>query len=250
MSAIRSLLVVVVVSGFVLLVGAPATADVYYVQPISELKIDQGERPGGEDRATVDYRLRWRGLALQPYAVLDGEGDIFVTPMAMGSPLTRRWGFGRGELTGTASVAIRVPQARDITGTIYQPKSDYSGMVALKFSLAADQGQEELRESFLQAKLQHYRALLSRNAPGTAWFRHQARVTRKDLGLKAETDENRVNTFRFRGSSLEETYALASGGRAVSENLQLDRLLPVAAVDQPTVELESIKGITNQAFVF
>ncbi len=248
MFTIRLLLTAVVVSGLVLLVGAPATADVYYVQPISELKIDQGERPGGEDRASVDYRLRWRGLALQPYAVLDGEGDIFVTPTAMGSPLTRRWGFGRGELTGTPSVAIRVPQARDITGTIYQPKSDYSGMVALKFSLAADQGQEELRESFLQEKLQHYRALLSRNAPGTAWFRHQARVTRKDLGLKAETDENRVNTFRFRGSSLEETYALASGGRAVSENLQLDRLLPVAAADKPTVELESIKGITIQAF--
>jgi len=248
MSAIRILQAVAVVSGFVLLVGSPATAELYYVEPIADLKIEEGERPGGEDSASVDYRLRWRRLALQPYAVLDGPGEIYVTPTAMGSPFRPWWGIARELTTGTPSVAICVPQARNITGTIFLPKSDYSGMVALKFSIAADKGDVEHRKAFLKSKLEHYEMLMSRDAPGTAWFRHQVRVTRKDLGISKDPNENRRNAIRRRINSLDDTYALVSGGRAVSENLQLDRLLPVADADHPTVELESIEGITVQAF--
>ncbi len=248
MSAIRLLHVATVVSSLLLPFVAPATAEVYYVQPIAELKIVEGERPNSDSSAAVDYRFWWRMLGVQPYAVMEGEGDIYVTPSAMGFPFTRRWGTASEGTSGTPSVAIRAPQAREITGKIYLPKSDYSGMVALKFSIAADRGREDLREKFLRTKLQHYEMLMSRDAPGTAWFRHQVQETRKELGLRGEVGDDRRNAFRLPGRSLEDTYALVSGGRAVSENLQLERMLPATEADPPTIALESIEGVTVKAF--
>ena len=41
---------------------------------------------------------------------------------------------------------------------------------------------------------------------------------------------------------------MISGGRAVSENLQLDRLLPISKAEPPTVKLNSLPGITVKEF--
>ena len=48
----------------------------------------------------------------------------------------------------------------------------------------------------------------------------------------------------FGGNELTSAYDLFSGGRAISENLQLDRALPTRAVNATPVKLSSIEGIT------
>jgi len=227
-------------------IATDAYADVYSVQPIVDLEILEGERP--EPRKNPRRILRnWRRWqVVHAYAVLDGEGEVYVTQG--NSSWLRARGPNQGEAADIPSVAIRVSESRDITGRLFLPKHDFSGMHTLRFSIPAGKEQEDQREAFLRTKLDHYSNLMHRNFPGTAWFRHQVRETRKQLGLSTKVTEERLGRFRQRDNSMERTYSLISGGRAVSENLQLDRLLPQAANDVPTVSLDSIQGITIQAF--
>ena len=229
-------------------IGAVMAADVYYVQPIAELNIVEGKLSDVEAGSVGSYRFWRRSQVMQPYAVLDGQGEAYVTTAdrRFGRPVPVAAATTAG--TRGPSVVIRTPKAGAITGRLYLPKKDFSGVVALKFSIPADQGNAENRKVFLQSKLQHYQILMSRGIPGTAWFRHQVRTTRKELGLQGDQAELRQPGFRLRGSSMEETYALVSGGRALSENLQLDRVLPTTKVEEPTVALDSIEGITVKEF--
>ena len=43
---------------------------------------------------------------------------------------------------------------------------------------------------------------------------------------------------------METTYDLFTGGRAISENLQLDRTLPQRAANETPVKIDSLQGIT------
>ena len=49
-----------------------------------------------------------------------------------------------------------------------------------------------------------------------------------------------------RTNELVETYELFTGGRAMSENLQLDRVLPRVQPNETPVKLDSLTGITIQ----
>jgi hypothetical protein len=234
-AALAALAIVTVVTSL----AAPAIADVYYVQPVAELTLVEGKLPTESDEQQPNSYRRWqRRPYLQPYGVLEGEGEIYVTPNSPNFSNT----------TTDFRVAIRVAEPRAITGTLYLPKTDLSGMTAVKFSIPADKS-EETREQFLEVKAQHYGALLGRDIPGAAWFRRQERETLKELGRDAGPGGRRQpDNFNFRGDSLDDTYALISGGRAVSENLQLDRLLPESGADPTNVPLDSITGITVKPF--
>ena len=117
--------------------------------------------------------------------------------------------------------------------------------MALKFKLESTPAKPESRAEFLKAKESHYTRLLNRNVPGGAWFRHQERETAKARGSKSSERANVPNQFgRRRGLGLEDTYDLFSGGRALSENLQLDRMLLAAKPGEATVAVNSIAGIT------
>ena len=236
MPRLHPLLTIALVS-LTLALTATATADVYYVLPVADVEIVAGELPtsrDADDRWSPLWRMR---EVMQPYAVLDGEGEIYV-----GSDLG-------GLQTGRFTLAVRTPGARDVTGKLFVPKYDLTGMAAVKFKIPANRGKEDHRNQFLEARLQHYRLLTGRDLPGAAWFRHQARQTQKELG--ETVGANRIDAipgFNRGRDRLEDTYAMLSGGRAVSENLQLDRLLPESAADAETVPLDSIKGITIEAF--
>jgi hypothetical protein len=218
-----------------------AVADVYYVQPVAELTLVEGKLPTESEEQQPNFYRRWQRLPyLQPYGVLDGEGEIYVTPNNQNFSNT----------TSDFRVAIRLTEPRAVAGTIYLPKTDVSGMTAVKFTVPADKVKQDAREHFLEVKMRHYGALLGRDAPGAAWFRRKQLETRKQLGLDGETTGriNRVGSVGFQTDSLADTYALVSGGRAVSENLQLDRLLPESGADPTNVPLDSITGITLKPF--
>ena len=221
-------------------------AEVYYVQPIADLEILEGELPESRKNPRSMFRNWRRRQVVQPYAVLEGEGKIYVTSGSTARPRTRR--NNQGDAAGVPTLAVQVSESREITGRLFLPKQDFSGMQSLKFTIPAKTGQEDQREAFLQTKLGYYTSLQQRDLSGNAWFRHQVRETREQLNLSTKVPEEQRNRFRRRESSMARTYSLISGGRAVSENLQLDRLLPQAKSESSTVALDSIQGITIQAF--
>ena len=73
--------------------------------------------------------------------------------------------------------------------------------------------------------------------PGSSWFKHLSRSSEAEAGNR-----------NWQGDGLEQSFGIFSGGRAISENLALDReLILSAGKDGTTVPLSEIKGITVPA---
>lgn len=231
----------------VLAFAAAATAeDAYFQVPIDDLEITEGALPKGQE--PVNWQLYQRARRMQPYVVLDGEGEAYVAYDANRS--RAEWNWPANRTRARNQVVVRVPAARDVTGRIYLPKRDLTGMVQARFKIAAAKAEPEARTAFFQLKRQHYDRLLSRNIPGGAWFRHQARMARKALQQRpGDLAPARpvVGRAGRRAGDLSQTFELFTGGRAISENLQLDRALAVRRANDKTVAIDSIEGITIQA---
>lgn len=178
---------------------------------------------------------------LFPYAEVDGGGEAFVD---LGDQAG--WPWDRSRLR-TSQLVVRVAEAKAAAGRVVVPKPDSSGMVVLRFSLPASAARADARAAFYQGKWRYYDRLVSLDIPGGAWFRHQARAARLALNLAPTSGEGRGLARRgTRSSELVETFELFSGGRAVSENLQLDRVLPPLQPNETPVKLDSIRGIAIQ----
>lgn len=222
--------------------AAPAADDAYYCVPLSKLELTEGSLPKGGDNP--DWRnFALRGESLQAYAVIEGEGEAYVryeTPVPWRTPGPNAAEAERDHL------AVRAPQGRDVAGKLYLPKGDVSGMTAVKFRLPAGAADPEAKSRFLRIKAAHYAQLLDRGLPGGAWFRHQLREARRALGEREpiERPENPWLARRSLFDSPEATFELFTGGRAMSENLQLDRALLPGQTNQETVPIDSIEGIT------
>ncbi len=211
--------------------------DVYYHIPVSSLKFTEGSLPvqggfwGGQ---------RWQLLpAVRPYAVLDGAGEVYVnSPNEMAwAPTTR--------FAETTTVSIRTTGSTEVTGRLFVPQTNLNGMVQLKFRIAPAEATPAAKSAFFKAKKDHYRSLQDRNLPGGAWFRHQAQEAAKNLGeTNSRPDTGFFPARPTRLSELEDTYDLFTGGRALSENLQLDRVLPTTKTAEETVDLTNLTGIT------
>jgi hypothetical protein len=250
-----------IVALIVLLSSMARAEDVYIVRPVGDLTIADGKLPqGAQDRAgqqPVVGHVPPLRPAMQPYAALDGAGEVYLDD-AGGN---EAWVTPLDDLFRDDVVAIRIPEARDVTGRLFAPKGDASGMVGVAFKAAATPAREDAKARFDRAKARHYERLLARDIPGAAWFRHRVR----EAGAKNAGQSFPIN--RPPVTQLEQTYDLFSGGRAVSENLQLDRPLqegqfarPVAVGPQPranrregpragaepppTVKVADLKGIT------
>jgi hypothetical protein len=213
--------------------------DAYYHVPLSSLTITEGSLPP---------RFEWKGRgwemadALRPYAVLDAEGEAFVS-----GPALQPWG-PPGPAFQSTFLGMRAPNGASLTGRLFVPKPDLSGMVALKFKVDAAAEQGDRKQGFLQAKEDFYRRLHERNIPGGAWFRHQeAEAAKARGGTPSPGTANPPFNPRRRPAwddGYDSTYDLFSGGRALSENLQLDRVLAPAATNSALVALTNLTGIT------
>ena len=116
--------------------------------------------------------------------------------------------------------------------------------------------QKQAKAHHLQIKTAHYRRLQNLGAPGAAWYRHQIQETHKRFNeIPNRTDFalllNANISRRWGTRNLENTYDLVSGGRAVSENLQLDADLRLTDRNNRgqkdkirTVNVGTIQGIT------
>jgi hypothetical protein len=231
----------ILLSSLVLALGGVAgfAKDVCFQVPLTSLKLTEGSLPAPEPGAmSFDWR---RQPLFQPYAVLDGEGEVYVSGPGFNPWTPRR----RSE----QALAVRAPQGQEITGRLYVPKGDFKGMVIVRFKVDQEVEKPVAESEFYKAKEEHFRALRERDIPGAAWFRHQEIEAAKAHGAKAASSPSPSRRPNRGGSEddYDATFALFSGGRAVSENLQLDRVLAAAGSNGPLVEITNVQGITVQA---
>ena len=130
--------------------GAALAGDAYYDVPIHELKLDRRElahEEGGHDwRPYEDYA---RLQAMQPYAALDGQGEVYVagqgeptdtwySPYMPYSRRGHREPMPRSVTPASASTAAPGPrhprlhprpEGKDVTGRLFVPNADLTGMV-------------------------------------------------------------------------------------------------------------------------
>jgi hypothetical protein len=213
--------------------------DAYYRVPLTSLKLTEGQLP---------TRQEWTGSAwekaeaLQPYAVIDGDGEVYV-----GGEALQSWGQP-GRLFQNMTLAVRAAKGHNVTGRLFVPKSDLSGMVALKFKVDSTSEKGDSKNEFFKAKEELYRHLRERNIPGGAWFRHQEIEAARASGTKVAAERpgmgRNLRRFQRWDEDYDSTYELFSGGRALSENLQLDRLMGPTGSNSTMVALSNLTGIT------
>jgi len=219
--------------------------DAYYSVRVTDLKFTEGRLPTSSSQHWSSA-LNQRLPAMQPYVVLDGAGEAYAHAQGELTP----W-LGRDGTADRFSIVISAPEGRDVAGRLFWPDEKWQGMVVLKFTLPASSASADARRLFLDGKLAHFRRLLNRNIPGGAWFRHQVRLTETALNAAAQTKPaeggmERAPWTAGRTGELSQTYDLFTGGRAMSENLQLDRVLPRVAANEKPVPLDSLEGISIQ----
>lgn len=218
---------------------ATEAQEVYLVVPAGELTITEGELPRDEGGRQVFHApgpFFDPSQARQPRAVLDGEGEVYLDRTLDDRMLNRLDRLAPDDL-----VAIRLPAPRgEVGGTLFVSQGAEPGMRAVRFKVdPAKAAGADGRGRFLRAKAHHYQRLLDQQAAGAAWFRHQVRTT-------GERQVERNRDFPDRGDALERTYSLFGGGRAIRENLQLDRPLQERAGggNAAGIKLDEIRGIT------
>ncbi len=223
--------------GFVTPESAHA-AEVYHVIAVDDLELTEGSLADDDPRR----RMWWRFRRNRTRVVLDGPGEAFLEGPGQTPDEDARHGV----------IAVRAPAGEDITGRIYVPDvTPDQKRTALRFRIAADTEATDPRE-FHRIVRRHYDRLLRTDRPGAAWFRHRAREARRAEGADDADAPITGQTPRARPvtGDLARSYEMMTGGRAISENLQLDRqfLGLEPGDDEKRVELSSLEGITVNAY--
>lgn len=198
----------------ILCAAAASAQDVYYPTTIGALKFE-GAAPESIPFGVESFQFRYLE---DPWIVLDGPGEAAVA----GADANAGW----SETTSVQNrlVVFRGPRNASFKGRLYLKIKDGESPRAFAFQLENPEATEPGRAQFHQIRAQYYKQLLEAGAPGAAWFRHQ--LERESAGLEQTIVESlRRNPGPRMGVA--ETYDLLSGGRALSENLQLDRTLDV-----------------------
>jgi len=210
-------------------------ADAYYSVPLEALTLVDGKLPTpGEDQWG---RHDWQEGALA-YVVLDGAGEALIDfRQQQGTP------WGRVGRVLKSSLHVRAPAGKEVTGFLVLPSPMDGRYVKLKFKIAAD-AQASTADEFKLVKRAYYERLLDSGYAGSGWWRTRM----YEATGKREGEENPRNAWRRSQWSADRTYDLVTGGRALAENLQLDRGLPGGKRAEETVAIESIEGVTVKEF--
>jgi len=210
--------------------------DAYFGLSIRELTLIEGKLPIEKAEDFPHFRAF---PSYQPYATIEGEGEVYYS-----GDLVNPW--HRPEALSDSQLAIRVSKPREVIGYLHVPRPG-SNSVRLKFKVRPERSTPNAKQQFQTIKQQHYASLRARDIPGAAWFRHQERESLRAHGI---TSGNAANDFEFMGGGrsghfdVVDTFELFSGGRAISENLQLDRDLRMNGTNRSMVDTASLKGIT------
>jgi hypothetical protein len=216
--------------------------DLYYDIPVGDLKLIEGRLP--ERKGNANWRYAQRFQEMEPRAGVDGPGEAYVTGPGTQGDYWSLFGNPQGNVRPANHVLIRAPEGDEVQGRLIFPRSDASGMELLKFVVPASAARPEAKQAFYRAKLAHFDYLRGRDIPGGAWFRHQARLARLELKMSTDDPQALRNPRAVGRGDLAGTYDLFTGGRAISENLQLDRTLPRRGANETPVKIDTLPGIT------
>ncbi len=212
----------------------------YYAIAIEQLPLEKRTEFGA---APFRQNLRYSGIAdstqaqVFPYVRADGAEEVYVAP---GADSPSDWVDAKDLVVAISSIP-----GEKVRGILFYPLAESGEKFArFPFELTPQMAGAE-REEFLQIKANHYKRLAGAGIPGSAWFRHQSREA-----ASAEPPEPvETRQHNWRGSELERTFALFSGGRAIAENLALDESLSlVPADDEPVHPVSEIRGISIQEY--
>ncbi len=140
------------------------------------------------------------------------------------------------------------PKGKATQGSVYLLRRDPEHrrdpvLAKFDFEVPDEVAKPAKREDFLRAKGRHFLRLWSEEMAGSAVFRHLAVSCLSEIG--ESTDRDSQAWPRRRPEGVDRTIQMMSGGRAVSENLQLDQQLPDTTDDgEALVDLKTIEGIT------
>ena len=240
--------------------------DAFYLVPLDTLTIVEGKLP--MPPTNLEWHRRAIAPAMMPYVVLEGAGEAYPGT-AVGWPVNLAIlpadGFDSA-FSPTVEPMEGLPPAET------EPLPDLTDARHLPFAVRLDAKSQALctfrrvtgrawpacgSRCPLPRRLNAPAQLLScqegplstsgvARLPGNAWFRHQAAASQLEVSRRtAESVPRRrcrsnVATRQRVGTHVR----AASGGRAVSENLQLDRVLPTSESAEETFELARLKSIT------
>ncbi|MCP4220155.1 MAG: hypothetical protein GY765_36325 [bacterium] len=243
------------------------SGDSYYCVVLNELKITKGELPVYDAKSKGNHHpYRWfisLGHFMEPYAVGKNGEEIYCL---MGkSNAGSRYYYYSEFIKQIPYTVLHIRGKGKPSGIVYVPNADLNGLVRLEFEVTEATARKSNGQEFLEAKEAFYKKRQDSGIPGTAWFRHlaiEAKYARtaeankkKSISEKERVQAERREQLR-RGlermdapqateTKMERTYSLFSGGRALSENLQLDRRLRITPASKPTIAIDSLKGITT-----
>ncbi len=235
--------------------------DVFYYIPLDKLELTSGALPNHSDVQLAELRKnrakRSRSLDLiYPSALGNAGEEMYVVNDVADKGALYAWGQLRPSLN-YFYLAVRTSSGQIPSGRLFVPKADWSGMIRLEFKIVSEPTDPATAQSiFYQAKARYYQRLLNLNIAGAAWFRHQMLEAQSRYKITDKTTPNTesnlsLNRFRQRSdiatddmSQLDRTYALFTGGRALSENLQLDRQIESTDEQPQTIPVSSIEGVS------
>jgi len=220
--------------------GVPDVAgeDVFLRVPLRELGIDLSSRPEPAEGTPSSPSFRAFPEAWGPRVSIEGPGEAYIEgqdPPSSSSP----------SIDDSLHVVLRLPEAREVKGRLHVPRDQ---VPTRAFRLPPAPTSESSRTAFLRTKLARCESLTARGVPGAAWFRHEGAAARKALGEAGERPDGAPTGWSpSRPGDLEDTYLLFSGGRALSENLQLERILRPTSEGDLSVDVNTLGGITTAA---
>ncbi len=252
--------------------GNAAAEEVYVAIPLAELTYPEARPPSAGQVAQWDsWRYRSMNTTRVPSVTLSTGGEGYLL-----CPEPFNWWNSDSLSCANGSLALKLQAATDVAGSLRIAAADAEKVSWTKFTISKEMISKASRpkpvakptaattpgvggrmspeaiaamgprDAFYLAKDKFYSFLMEANIAGTAWFRHEASVARLARGEKPAGAPSNVamGGRTFRTNSLEDTFDLFSGGRAISENLQLDRSLLLSESGEETVDVASIPGIT------
>ncbi|MBI1902763.1 MAG: hypothetical protein HYS13_16825 [Planctomycetia bacterium] len=217
----------------------PASAeDAYYNIARKDLPLDGDKWPADKYPGYPNWPHYAQAQAMTPRIVIDGQGEAYINP-----PDVHVWNYDLNKGMPLDTIVLRAPEGRDVVGTLYIPKSTWSGMHKIRFRVPATMASEEAKRPFYRTKAGYAQYYFQRGIAGSAWFRRQYNDANNAIDVPNERETQRPDGFR---GGIDDTFEVFSGGRAISENLQLNRQLFLSqdAADDQTVPIESLQGIT------
>ncbi|NWK57226.1 hypothetical protein HW115_16505 [Verrucomicrobiaceae bacterium N1E253] len=218
-----------------MLTATSLNADTYYKVEIQDLTLDKAQKLPEQALALGIWDTkRQQAVSVR---IPESSGQAFTAFIQEGEQQQHRWHTPEQK---ELQIAIQLKEPKKTKGIINLWMSNDQRQKKLQsyaFQFDPSTAKPCSKEQFEALRSQHYQRLANGHLPGTAWFRHQAGAPQKE---NANTRRN--------ASDLDDTFAIFSGGRAISENLALDRdLILATSKDKPDVEIKTIKGVTVKA---